>query len=189
MAVAYGEGAVWVSESGADQVQRIDPVKRRAIKPPIQVGFGPSGIAAGEGAVWVANQFKYTVSRIDPATNKVVATIKVGIQPTDVAIGEGAVWVANSNSNSVTRIDPKTNQVVATIKLKGEQHLATWRPASAPSGSPRPTPNRSPRSIRRSNKQTDEIKLQGDSPEDVAVGFGAVWLPIAESNFLLRVKT
>lgn len=187
IAVAYGEGAVWVAEGGTDKVQRVDPVKRRALKPLIQVQYGPNSLAVGDGAVWVANQFSYTVSRIDPATNKVVATIKVGIQPTDVAIGEGGVWVANSNSNSVSRIDPKTNKVVATIKISGDNTKdvttgfgSVWVSEVDGKALARINP--------KSNKQTATLDLQGDSPADLAVGFGSIWAPIQDSNLLARIK-
>jgi hypothetical protein len=35
---------------------------------------------------------------------------------------------------------------------------------------------------------TDEIDLQGDEPQDVAPGFGAIWAPIAESTILVKLK-
>jgi len=186
-AATYGFGSVWVSQGGNDRIQRVDPVKKKAITPPIDVSFGPAGLEAGYGAVWVPNQFKYTVSRVDPNTDKVVATIPVGVQPTDVAVGEGAVWVANSNSDSVTRIDPRTNKVVATIPLKGNNPSdvttglgAVWVAQIDSKSIARIDP--------KTNKETTEIPLQGDSPLDIATGFGSVWVPIAEGSFIERVK-
>ena len=177
--VIYGEGSVWASLGAAHKVQRVDPVKRRAITPTIDTGLGPAGLAVGAGAVWVANQFDYTVSRIDPATNEVAATIKVGIQPTDLAMGEGALWV--------TRIDPATNKVVATIRLEGINPTdiavglgAVWVVEAQTKTLARIDPE--------DNEQTDELALSDDVPLDIAVGYDAIWMPIAESEFLMRVN-
>jgi hypothetical protein len=51
LAVAYGEGAVWVA-CGDATVVRVDPSTNRP-GAPIDVGALPRGIAAGDGAVWV----------------------------------------------------------------------------------------------------------------------------------------
>lgn len=50
LAVAYGEGAVWVACD--DGVVRVDP-KTDHVGAPIRLGALPHGIAAGAGAVWV----------------------------------------------------------------------------------------------------------------------------------------
>ena len=77
MAIAVGEGAVWVANAGDDSVSHVDPRANASLRS-ISVGDAPSAIAIGDGAVWVANAQDDTVSRIDPATNRVVATIEVG---------------------------------------------------------------------------------------------------------------
>jgi streptogramin lyase len=51
LALAYGEGAVWVA-CGDSTVVRVDPKTGRA-GPAIDVGALPRGIAAADGAVWV----------------------------------------------------------------------------------------------------------------------------------------
>ena len=63
-AVAGGGGAVWVTNSSAGAVSRIDPVTNTSVQ--IPVGAGPSGVAVGAGAVWVANSGDATVSKITP---------------------------------------------------------------------------------------------------------------------------
>ncbi len=60
--------AVWVVNSIADTVSRIDPETNLETEA-IPVGDGPSGIAFAEGAVWVANGSDGTLSRIDPGSN------------------------------------------------------------------------------------------------------------------------
>jgi DNA-binding beta-propeller fold protein YncE/predicted Ser/Thr protein kinase len=95
VAIATGEGALWVACFGDDAVWRIDiPGPGRPVTPTrIPVGDGPSAVAVGEGGVWVVNRNKGTVSRVDPERNEVAETITIGNGLRDVAAGGGAVWV------------------------------------------------------------------------------------------------
>ncbi|HEU5212887.1 MAG TPA: ABC transporter substrate-binding protein [Gaiellaceae bacterium] len=104
--VAVSRDAVWVTDSFADTVTRVDPAT--GLTTPITVGRGPAAIAGGEGAVWVANSLGNSVTRIDPGTNGVTNTISVGAGPAGLAVAQGAVWVANSHDGTVTRIDSRT---------------------------------------------------------------------------------
>jgi YVTN family beta-propeller protein len=53
--IAYGEGAVWVANSGDGTVSRIDPNTNQVVAT-VRVGNRPLGIAVGAGAVWVTVQ-------------------------------------------------------------------------------------------------------------------------------------
>ena len=64
-AIAVGGDAVWVADSDAGTVTRVDPTE---LLTPIRVGGSPSAIAVGAGGVWVANRSDDTVVRIDPST-------------------------------------------------------------------------------------------------------------------------
>ncbi len=75
--LAIGEGALWVANSGANTVSRID-LKTDQVVATIEFGTTPASLLVAEGAVWVANNFASSVSRIDPKTSEVIATIKVG---------------------------------------------------------------------------------------------------------------
>ena len=114
--VAVGPDAVWVTDSSANTVTRIDP---SGLLTPIAVGHGPKGIAVGEGAVWVTDSLDDTVVRIDPSIRAVSTTISVGGSPSGVSVGNGSVWVANSRDGTVSRIDATTGKPVATIKVGG----------------------------------------------------------------------
>jgi peptide/nickel transport system substrate-binding protein len=109
-AIAFGEGALWVANTGDDTVSRIDPGTRLVVQT-IEVGNGPSGLATGFGSVWVANSGERTVSRINAASNRVVQSITVGNGATAVATGAGAVWVTNAIDGTLSRIDPVTGTV------------------------------------------------------------------------------
>ena len=112
-AVAVGADAVWVTDSDANTVTRVDPT---GLLTPIPVGHGPCAIAVGAGGVWVVDALDDAVVRIDPSTRAVTTTIPVGRHPTGIAVGAGSVWVANSGDGTVTRIDPAARQAAATIR-------------------------------------------------------------------------
>jgi YVTN family beta-propeller protein len=94
--LAIGEGAVWLTDSSAGTVWRVDSVRLAART--IAVEEGADSVATGAGAVWVANSVRGTVTRIDPVSNRVIATISVGGTPSGVAVGGGRVWVSVASS-------------------------------------------------------------------------------------------
>ena len=111
--IAVGSGSVWISDSVANRVVRLDP--KTEVTQTIGVGSGPSAVAVGDGAVWVANTLDGTVSRIDPDSNQVRATNAVGASPVAIAAGKDAVWVANEAAQTVVRLDPGTGDVAEVI--------------------------------------------------------------------------
>jgi YVTN family beta-propeller protein len=115
-AIAVGDGAVWITDSEANNVTRVDPT---GLLTPIAVGNGPAGIGVGEGGVWVADSLDNTVVRIDPNTRSVANTIAVGGSPAGIAVGAGSIWVADSGDGTVDRIDPRTRTVAARIVVGG----------------------------------------------------------------------
>jgi len=114
-AFAVEAGAIWVADTEAGTVTRVDP--NTELLTPIPVGGRPSAIALGAGGVWVANRGDDNVVRIDPTTRSVVTTIGVGKGPVGVAVGAGSVWVANSGDGTVSRIDPESNREIEKIPV------------------------------------------------------------------------
>ncbi len=108
--VAFGDGAIWVTNAGDGTVSRIDP-ETRTVRQTIRVGDGPDGIAFGAGSVWVANGLAGTVSRVDPISSEETQAIPVGNGPGGVAVGRGSVWVVNRDDRTLARIDPVTGRV------------------------------------------------------------------------------
>jgi tRNA A-37 threonylcarbamoyl transferase component Bud32 len=92
VALAAGNGGVWLVDGTAGALVRIDPLTKK-VAARIPVGRGPRAVAVGAGSVWVANGADGTVSRVDPRRNTVVRTIPVRSTPVDLAVGVGAVWV------------------------------------------------------------------------------------------------
>lgn len=118
VAIAYGEGSVWVTSVHDGMVQRIDPVTLASVAR-IAVGGRPVSIAVGAGAVWVGRQQAGMVDRIDPQTNSVTASFPVGGEPGQIVVSHDAVWVLNHADQSLARIDPATNEVDAIVQLGG----------------------------------------------------------------------
>jgi YVTN family beta-propeller protein len=170
--VSAGEGAVWVTNTADQTVERID-VRTGSVRQTVRVGDGPSGIAFGAGAVWVANGLAGTVSRIDATTNEVAQTITVGNSPTAIAFGEGAVWVANADDRTVSKLNPASGHVDETIPVEAPARGiavgggVVW--LSDPLG------NAVVRLDPRTNAVTGRMGV-GSGPTAVAFGFGAVWV-------------
>jgi streptogramin lyase len=93
VAVAVGNGSVWVANQLDDSVTRVD-ARTGVVGPTIAVGREPVALAVGDDAVWVANRLDATVSRIDPSTNRVASTLTIGGTVEDVAVAAGSVWIA-----------------------------------------------------------------------------------------------
>jgi YVTN family beta-propeller protein len=118
-AVAFGEGAVWITSTEKGVLTRVNP-HNNVIDETIPVGPRPRFLAVGEGSVWTVNQGDGTISRVDAKTNKVVATIAAGIPGPggEISVGEGSVWVT-SFEYPITRIDPSTNKVAQQFYGEG----------------------------------------------------------------------
>jgi YVTN family beta-propeller protein len=116
IALAYGEGALWVAS--AMRLSRIEPTSNLVTATtPVP---GAVAIAAGHDHVWliVPGELHGEVWRFDPRSMSPTATVQVGVQPSGIAIGDdGTVWVANSGDGTISRLDPFTATVIATIKL------------------------------------------------------------------------
>ena len=119
--IAIGDGAVWLTDTEAGNVVRVD---KTGLLTPIPVGSGPTAIAVGAGGVWVVDSLDDAVVRIDPASRSVTATIPVGLSPAGIAFGAGSVWVANSGDGTVTRINPNTDKAI-TIPVGGSPQALT----------------------------------------------------------------
>jgi DNA-binding beta-propeller fold protein YncE/predicted Ser/Thr protein kinase len=105
--VTVAGGLVWVANSRAGTVTRIDPSLHTILGDPIPVGGSPGGIDAGPETVWVANSADDTVTRIKLSNGEPSGdSIAVGPDPGAVAVGADAVWVANNGDGTLTRIEP-----------------------------------------------------------------------------------
>jgi streptogramin lyase len=104
IAVAIGDGSVWLTVPGAVggrvALWRVDPLTVRVMQ---TISIGPERgyppaleLTAGAGAIWVTNFFAGTLVRVDPKLGVVTATIKIGHHPFGVAFGANRIWVTVS---------------------------------------------------------------------------------------------
>ena len=170
LAIAVGEGGVWVADFGTGRVVRIDPeVNQVDGSSPY---LGAYDVATGNGSVWFTNIDGNYVTRMDWIA-QTAEQIDVGTAPTGVAVGEGSVWVANSDDGTVSRIDPLTNQVVSTISI-GSRGLSDLVVGQGSVWITSFSGNR----IFRVNARTDQIDGEvgvGARPFNLSVGEDAVW--------------
>jgi YVTN family beta-propeller protein len=92
--IAAGETAgeaIWVANSAADTVSRIDPQDGSVVSVP--VGDNPTAISVTPDAVWVVNKDDGTLSRVDPETNEEERTVPIGQAPAGIVLAEGLLWV------------------------------------------------------------------------------------------------
>ena len=106
--IATGLGAVWVTNSTAGTLVKLDPATGR-VQRTIQFQGALGGVAVGDDAVWVANPGRGRLIRVTPATGATKAVRIAGrADDADVAAGDGAVFYVDADRGTATRVDPRT---------------------------------------------------------------------------------
>lgn len=106
VAVATGQGGVWVALRRPNLLLRFDP-RTGAEDRHIGVPAGVQDMTIGYGYVWVSTRRDRSVLRVDPNSGT-TARVPAGDQPKGLAAGDGYIWVANSTEDTVTRIAPQS---------------------------------------------------------------------------------
>ncbi|HEX6788777.1 MAG TPA: adenylate/guanylate cyclase domain-containing protein [Gaiellaceae bacterium] len=124
VAVAVGDGGVWVANSSDGTVTRIDPRTRRVVRTIGNLGGDVSDITTGFGSVWIAGGSDGTLTRLDPRDNAVERTLTFKsstlFHPSpvfNVTTGADSVWF--TYGESVLRLDPTTNAVTKRVAVDG----------------------------------------------------------------------
>ncbi|MEA2313059.1 MAG: hypothetical protein QOE28_3027, partial [Solirubrobacteraceae bacterium] len=128
VAVAVGDGAVWVADGGDQTVTRVDP-RRRAVTGTFGTGRTPTAIAVDPRAVWIANGTTGagvgTVSRVEPSTGiSTTAVVRPDSNgtafdartPSAVTVAGGSVWV-NDVRRRLERLAPSSGDPVGHAPL------------------------------------------------------------------------
>ncbi len=105
--VALEPNAVWVANTGADTVSKID-LKRHVVVQDTPVGNAPQSLAVSGSDLWVVNSGAASVSRLNLETKKVTQTVPVGNLPSAIAVGATGIWVVNTGDDTVVRIEAST---------------------------------------------------------------------------------
>jgi DNA-binding SARP family transcriptional activator/streptogramin lyase len=127
VAIATGEGGLWVGDARDGTITRVDPETRKVVKT-IGIGAPVVDLATGLGGVWAATGGFGEVVRIDPEVGAVAQRIPLG-DPEDplvpsvpsVGVGDGRVWAGVPEG--LARIDPGSGNVVDTVDLDSSQAL------------------------------------------------------------------
>ena len=179
--VAYGAGAVWITDSADDLLLRANSAGQVIDR--ISVGHGPAGVTVGDGLVWVANELDGTVSEVNPGAGLQVAAIQVGIGPNAIAFGFGSVWVANVTDGTLSRIDAVTGTVIATIPLSGAPtgvavgDGTVWVTSQATGEL---------LGIDPADDRTSQAVAIAESPDGLAFGAGSVWVADSGAGTVTR---
>lgn len=109
LALASGNGYLWVTAADAGDVLRIDPTTR-AIKR-VHVGGVPIGIVVAGGSVWFADHDGGKVVRLDPRSLLPVGKpISVGAKPSGLTATADSVFVTHKDDGTVVRIDARSGK-------------------------------------------------------------------------------
>ena len=65
VAIAFGDGRLWVADSVARELFEIDPATG-SLRRTLSLDLQPSAIALAGGAIWVAGYNNATVEKLDP---------------------------------------------------------------------------------------------------------------------------
>ena len=99
----------------------------------------PFDVAAAFGRVWVTAWEAGKLVEVDPRSLRVVRRIAIGPRPTGLHVAGGALWVGFGRSaTEIARLDP-TSGKVERVRGRRAGAVVVRQPASAASGSRRPT--------------------------------------------------
>jgi YVTN family beta-propeller protein len=135
VAVAAGEGAIWVGDAQDGTVTRIDPEQMRVVKT-IGIGAPAVDLATGAGDVWAATGGFGTIVRIDAKLGAVADRFDLG-KPSDlvvqtassIGVAEGGIWVGVFDG--LVSLDPSSGEIKRRVDLghSAAMQLAVGRDA------------------------------------------------------------
>lgn len=181
--LATGFGRVWVLQGDGSTLAGIDP-ETEALGDPVALPVRGTDLAAGEDAIWIVSALDDAVLVIDPDDGTLRHRIDSIDAPSGISIVGETVWIGGSAT--VHRIDPATGSVLSTIEggvgrsgaVAGDdrgvwvRRAAEIRHVDAGSGS---------------NTEAFTLDLEGPSPGDMLVAFGALWTTASEDAALFRI--
>ena len=116
VAMAYGDGGVWVADSTNQDLLELGSLSGSVLRT-FSLDVHPTSIALADGLIWVAAYSSGTVEAIDPSNGQEVGTVSVGNGPSAISVGGGYLWIANNLDSTVSALDPATFTVVSTIAV------------------------------------------------------------------------
>src|SRR5262249_41935727 len=92
VAIAVGDGGVWVANSLDSTVSKVDPRSSTAAAP-IPVGSDPVSLSIDGSSIAAGSEYSSSVSLIDARSSIVSRTISVGGGPTALLHANGRLWI------------------------------------------------------------------------------------------------
>lgn len=117
--IVYADGLLWVGESDAGTVVRVDPSTGAIQGRPIVVGRALLALAADHGKVWVASAFSGRLAAIDASTARVISDWPLA-RLGGIAASRGKVWTILLGSGEVRAFDAATGRrTLTSSKIRG----------------------------------------------------------------------
>jgi serine/threonine-protein kinase len=107
--LAFGDGALWVGQSNASSVSKIDPKTNQVVQN-VKLRNWIGDIDVGDGFVWVGVVPGDTVWKLD-ANGTVIKTIEVGHNPSGASFRDGALWIGADGE--LQRIDSQSDAITS----------------------------------------------------------------------------
>lgn len=120
--LAYGAGAIWVSDQNANRVYAISPTTGRLIRT-ITVP-APRSVAVSGKTVWVTNSRALQVTMFNASNGKRVAVGSAKTDPGVMATANGTMWVFGENV--ITGFSLKTLKQTTTVRIPGFGGASGW---------------------------------------------------------------
>jgi YVTN family beta-propeller protein len=180
--LAYGAGAVWVSDLSSGKLTRLS--LQGVIAGHLQAATAGAGVAVHRGVVYVAD-YSGGLVRVDATSMKVLGRTQLPGHPEAVAVGFGRAWVANGNG-TINVVDAATGAVASkAIRVGGDvddittTRTAVW--AASLYG------QRLVRIAPRKRRITRKIRLPGQG-SGLLVRGRSVWVATYDAGTVLRVN-
>ncbi|MDO7883368.1 cell wall-binding repeat-containing protein [Salinibacterium soli] len=183
-ALSADESALYVTDTNADQLLKLDTATMEPIGSGIPVGDFPveAELSPDGTEIWVTNNsdaIADTVSVVSVATDTEVATIPVGGYPTDILFAGGLAYVTTSDTDSLEQISIATRQVIGTIPV-GESPFGV---AQSPDGAHLYVANQYDDTVTDLGIEVDRIA--GADRFDVAVNISQTAFPSGSANVFI----
>jgi hypothetical protein len=133
MAVAVGDGSVWIAVASRDEIVRVAPdgtvdgapisLAASDVAPAQPAGDVPT-IGLADGSIWVAGvAAPDELDLVDPVARRVTRRVRLPTRALGLAGGLGHAWVVGADGR-VLRIDPGGGMRAVSAAYAGEVHLA-----------------------------------------------------------------
>lgn len=120
--LAYGAGAIWVSDQAANRVYAISPTTGRLIRT-ITVS-APRSVAVSGKTVWVTNSVGEQVNMFNASTGRRVGVGSAKTSPGVMASANGTMWVFGQSV--ITGFSLTTLKRTTTVTIPGAGGLSGW---------------------------------------------------------------